>query len=202
MFCFAEIHRWGQGPIEISTSGPKCTDLHAQNHSWGLGPIETCYSSANYAVLCAQIHRWGQGPLRFVILVLKSLFSMHKTTSEGWNPIDFFAILYTKIHRWGLGPIETCNSGPKCTVLDAQNHRWGLGPIQTCYSRANYDVLCCTNPTDEVRAIDIRNSSAKVAFSMHKQVSAGTHRDLLFWCWTRGFECTNPQVRSGTHGDL
>ena len=48
----------------------------------------------------------GWGPLEdYVILVLKSLFCMHKTTNEGWDPI------------------ETNNSDAKVALLNAQIRR-------------------------------------------------------------------------------
>ena len=50
-----------------------------------------------------------------------------------------------KNHRWRLGPIETCNSGPKVALLNAQNHRSGLGPIETSNSGANRAVLHLQN---------------------------------------------------------
>ena len=37
-------------------------------------------------------HRWGLVLTRLVILMLKSLFFMHKTTGEGWNPYSLFIL--------------------------------------------------------------------------------------------------------------
>ena len=48
--------------------------------------METSNSGSNHPVLHVQNDRWGLGPLRLVILVQKSLFCMHKTNGEGWNP--------------------------------------------------------------------------------------------------------------------
>ena len=48
---------------------------------------------------------------------------MHKTTDEGW------------------GPIETSDSDDNHIVLHAQNDRWGLGPMETSNSGANHAVL-------------------------------------------------------------
>ena len=135
--CFAcKNHRWGLGPIETSNSDARHAVLHAENHRWGLGPIETCYSGPEVAVLHAETIDGVSSPMqRLVILVLKSLFCIHKTTDEGWNPCELFilvanhAVLYAQKDRWGLGPIETCNSGPKAlfgmqkTQTRAETHR-------------------------------------------------------------------------------
>ena len=71
------------GPIETSDSGANHDVLHARNDRWGLGPIQTCKSGPKVSVLHAQKHE-GWKPYRLVILVLKSLFWMHKATDEGW----------------------------------------------------------------------------------------------------------------------
>ena len=60
------------------------------------------------------------------------------------------------------------------------NHRWGLGPIQTCKSGHKLDVL----------------------HEKKKQMKAGTHIDLSFWCKSRCFAYTKRQVISGTRRDL
>ena len=107
---------------------------------------------------------------RLVILVLKSLFCMHKTTGESWNPysllilvqITQFCIHKTtgevwypkrlvllsksrcfacKNHRWGLGPIEPSNSVANHAVVNEQNDRSYLGPIVICYSGPEVAVL-------------------------------------------------------------
>ena len=55
-----------------------------------------------------------------------SLLWMHKTTHEGWDPIETYnsgakvAVLKAKNDRWGLGPKETCISDPKVAVLHAK----------------------------------------------------------------------------------
>ena len=104
----AQKHRWGLGPIETCNSGPTVALLIAQNHRWGQGSIETSNSGTNQAVLHAQndisclgpletsysglivavFHpkttdeRWN--PYRLVVLMLGTLFCMHKITGEGW----------------------------------------------------------------------------------------------------------------------
>ena len=45
------------------------------------------------------------------------------------------------IHRRSLGHIQTCKSGPKVAVLQAQNHRWGVVPIEICDFGAKHAVL-------------------------------------------------------------
>ena len=51
-----------------------------------MGPIETCISGPEVVVLHAKTTGRVLDPQRLVILVLKSLFSLHKTTDEGWDP--------------------------------------------------------------------------------------------------------------------
>ena len=72
------------GPIETSNSGSNHAVLHAQNDRLGLGLIETCYSDPNAVVLHPKSTDEGWHPLRQVILVLITLFCMHKTTGEVW----------------------------------------------------------------------------------------------------------------------
>ena len=72
--------------METSNSGANNAVLHAQNNRWGLRPKETSISCANHAVLHAQKDRWGLRPMETRILVLITLFCMHKTTDEGWDP--------------------------------------------------------------------------------------------------------------------
>ena len=119
--CFAcKYHRWGLGPIETINSDARHALLLAENHRWGLGPIETCYSCPEVAVLHAETTGGVLDLQRLVILVLKSLFCMHKTTGEGWNPYSLWAkhaVMCAQTHRWGLGPIQTCKSGLKVAVL-------------------------------------------------------------------------------------
>ena len=117
---FAQVHRWGLGPIQTCNSSRKLAALHALNHRWCLGTIETCIFGAKQAVLFAEIHRWGLGLV------------------ETSNSSGKHNVLHAQIHRWGLGPTETCNSGAIVAVLHAQNHRWGLEPI--------YDPLCLNHP--------------------------------------------------------
>ena len=81
----------------------------------------------------------GWNPYRLVILVLITLFFMHKTTGEVSDPWRFVipfqkSLFWGKNHRWRQGSIETSNSGANRAVLRAQNDRWGLRPIEACYS--------------------------------------------------------------------
>ena len=59
--------------------------------------IETCYSSPEVAVLHAKTTGRVLDPQRLVILVLKSLFSLHKTTGEGWNQYSLFILVPSKL---------------------------------------------------------------------------------------------------------
>ena len=52
----------------------------------GLRHIETCNSSPKVAVLHAKTANEGSDTKRLVILMLITLFCMHKTTGEVWDP--------------------------------------------------------------------------------------------------------------------
>ena len=69
--------------MENSDSGANHAVLHAQNDRWGLGPIETSNSGHNVAVLHAKTANEDWNPYRLVIMMLITLFWMHKTTDEG-----------------------------------------------------------------------------------------------------------------------
>ena len=71
------------GPIETSNSDAKHPVVYAQNDRSCLGPIETCYTSPEVALLHAKTTGGVLDPQGLVILVLKSLFCMHKTIGEG-----------------------------------------------------------------------------------------------------------------------
>ena len=72
-----------RGRIETSISDAKHAVVHAQKDRSCLGPIETCYSGPEGAVLHGKTTGGVWDPQRLVILVLKSPFSMHKTTGDG-----------------------------------------------------------------------------------------------------------------------
>ena len=82
-----------RGPIETSISDAKHADVHAQGDRSYLGPRETCYCAPEGAVLHAKTTGGVLCPQRLVILVLKSLFCMHKTTGEGWNKHSFVILM-------------------------------------------------------------------------------------------------------------
>ena len=73
--------------------------VNATNDWSCLGPIETCYSGPEVAVLLAKITGGVLDPQRLVILVLKSLFCMHKTTGEGWNQYSLFVLVLSTLLR-------------------------------------------------------------------------------------------------------
>ena len=58
-----------------------------------MGPIETCYSGPEVAVLHTEITGVVFDRQRLKILVLKSLFCMHKTTGEGWNQYSLLILV-------------------------------------------------------------------------------------------------------------
>ena len=111
----AQNNRWGLEPIETCNSGPK---VACKNHWWGLGPIETsnsdakhglvhaqndrscvetCYSGPEDAVLPAKSTGGVLDPQKPVILVLKALFCMHKTTGEVWNQYSLFVLVLSTL---------------------------------------------------------------------------------------------------------
>ena len=84
---------------------------------------------------------------RLVILFLKSPFSIHNTTGEGWNPYSLFilvlstllCVLKTTDEDWDS--YRLVGLGPKVAVVYAQNERSCLGPIETCISAPKVAVL-------------------------------------------------------------
>ena len=72
--------------MEFSNSGANLAVSHAQISRRSLGPIETCNSDPKEAVLHANTTDEGWNPKRLVILMLITLFGMHKTTGVVWNP--------------------------------------------------------------------------------------------------------------------
>ena len=133
--CFVfKDHRWRLRPIETSNCDTNHDVVHAQNDRSCQGPIENCYSVPEVAGLNAKTTGGVLDPQRLVILARKSQFCMHKTTGEGWNQYSLFIIvlstllcvLKTTDEVWDHTDLK---SGPKVSVLHAQNHRWGLEPI-------------------------------------------------------------------------
>ena len=72
--------------MDTSNSGAKVAVFHAQNDSFCLGLLETCCSGPKVADLNAKPTDKGWDPWRQVILVLITLYCMHKTTGDVWNP--------------------------------------------------------------------------------------------------------------------
>ena len=145
--CFAcKYHRSGLGPMETSNSDARHAVLLAENHWWGLGPIETCYSCTEVAVLHAETTGGVLDLQRLVILVLKSLFCMHKTTGESWYPYRLFILVQITlffIHKttgevWYPKRLVLLS---KSRCFACKNNRWGLGPIEPSNSGANHAGL-------------------------------------------------------------
>ena len=104
--CFAcKNHRWGLEPIETSNSGANHADLHGQNEKSCVGNIETCYSGPEVAVLIAKSTGGVLDPQKLVILVLKTLFCMHKTTGEVWKKYSLFVLVLSTLY-WVLKTAE------------------------------------------------------------------------------------------------
>ena len=72
------------GLIETSNSGANHAVLHALKDISFLGTIETCYSGPEVAVVHSKTTDEGWYKQRLVILILGTLFCMHKTTGEVW----------------------------------------------------------------------------------------------------------------------
>ena len=72
--------------METSDSDANRAVLHAQNDRSCLGPIETCYSGPEGAVLHPKTRDKGWDPYREVILLLITLYCMHTTTGDVWDP--------------------------------------------------------------------------------------------------------------------
>ena len=83
--------------IVTSISDAKHAVVHAQNDWSYLGPIETCYSGPEVAVLHVKTTGGVLDPQRFVILFLKSLFCMHKTTCEGCKQHCLFNLVLSTL---------------------------------------------------------------------------------------------------------
>ena len=79
----------------MSNSDVKPAVVHGQNDKSCLGPIETCYSCPEDAVLHEKTTGDVFDPHRLVILVLKTLFCMHKATGEGWIQYCLFILVLT-----------------------------------------------------------------------------------------------------------
>ena len=71
--------------------------VHAQKDRSCLGPIETCHSGPEVAVLHAKTTGGALDPPGPLILVLKALFCMHKTTGEGWNKYCLFILVLSTL---------------------------------------------------------------------------------------------------------
>ena len=72
--------------METSNSDAKNVVLHAQSDRSCLGLIETCYSVTEAAVLHVKTTGEGWNRYSLVMLVQITLFFMHKTTGEDWDP--------------------------------------------------------------------------------------------------------------------
>ena len=79
--------------IETSNSVAKVAVFHAQNDSFCLGLLESCYSGPKVAVLHAKNTHEGWDAWRLIILMLSTLFSMHKTTGESCNQYSLFILV-------------------------------------------------------------------------------------------------------------
>ena len=121
--CFAcKNHRWGLGPIETSNSCAKDAVFHAQNDRFCLGLLETCYSVPKVAVLHAKNTHEGWDSWRLLILMLNTLFCMHKRQVMPGTNKDLLI-------------------RSKRGYFDSKNQTWGLQPIKTVNSEANHAVL-------------------------------------------------------------
>ena len=83
--------------METSNSDAKHTVVHTQNDRSCLGPIETCYSGPEVAVLHGKSTGGVLDRQGLVILVVKPLYCMYKTTGEGWNPYSLDTLLLSTL---------------------------------------------------------------------------------------------------------
>ena len=74
--------------METSKSGTNHDVLLEQNDRRSLGPIETCNSDQKDAVLSAKTTHEGLDTYRLVILMLITLFCMHKRQGRSGNNGD------------------------------------------------------------------------------------------------------------------
>ena len=68
--------------MDICKSGAICAVSHAKINRRCLGPIENCNSDSKVAVMHSKITNEGWDLWRPIILLLVTLFCMHKTTGE------------------------------------------------------------------------------------------------------------------------
>ena len=62
-----------------------------------MGNIETCYSGPEVAVLHEKSTGGVLDQKKFIFLVLKLLFCMHKTTGEVWNQYSLFVLVLSSL---------------------------------------------------------------------------------------------------------
>ena len=74
------------GTIQTRISDANHAVLQAQNDRWSLGPIETITSGHNVAVVSVHTTEEGWDPEGLAILLLITLFWMHKMTGKVWDP--------------------------------------------------------------------------------------------------------------------
>ena len=146
--------------------------------------METCYSDPEVDVLHEKTTGGALDSQELVILVLKSLFCMHKTTGEVWNEYSHFIHVLSTL-LWVLKTAdEVCDSYRLiCLVLKS--------------------LFCMHKITDEgwnpnrlVILVQI------TLFCMHKTTGKVLDperllilvHNALFWIW-------NPQMRAGNHRD-
>ena len=149
--CFAsKNHRWGLRPIETSNSGATHAVLKAQNGRWGLVLTETSISGGNHAVLHAQNDRWGLVPIETCNSGPKVAVLHAKTTDEGWDTYRQVILVLSTLfymHKMTsyLGPIKTCYSGREVALLHAKTTDGVLDPQR----RVLKSLFCMHKTTGE-----------------------------------------------------
>ena len=83
--------------METSYCDARHAVVHTQNDRSCLGPIETCYSGPEVAVLHGKSTGGVLDRQGFVILVLKPLYCMYKTTGESWNPYSLDTLVLSTL---------------------------------------------------------------------------------------------------------
>ena len=183
--CFAFKNlRWGLRPIETSNSGANHAVFHAQDDRSCLGLIETYYSGPEGDVLYAKTTGGVWDPQRLVILVLKSLFWMHKTTGENWNQYSLFILVLSTL----------------LCVLKTTDEVWDPYRLVRLVLKSQFFMHKTTDEGWNPYRLDILVHIT--LFYIHKRTGeVWDSLKLVFLVQKSLFCMQKPQMRAGTHRD-
>ena len=185
--CFAcKNHRWGLEPIETSANHAL---VHVQNVRSYLGNIETCYSDPEVTVLHAKTTGEVLDTQKLVILILNSLFCMHKTTGEDWKQYSLFVLVLSTL-LWVLKTADEVWDPYRLVSLvlkllfcmhKTTDEGWNsYSPVILVQMNLFWMLKTTGEVWDPWRLVILVQN---VLFWMQKpQMRAGTHRDRLFRC--------------------